>query len=313
MLTIHLLTKNNQKTIKSTLESIYPYTSQILIGDYGSTDDTIDICKSYQAKIFNVKGLPRNEARSLLLEKSKNDWNLWIEPWEILLQNPLEYKNLKENFANVRILNGQIIIWNVRLWKNKCTFVNPIYERIQVDKASYCNLVISSHGRLDPLESMAEIQKWKLDQPMSSQPYYYQACLQLAEGQYEDFLKSADYYLFSDKQLNISSIMTRYYYAMVQLMQKKNVKPALQNLNICLCAKPLMAEFWCLTGDVYYHLLHKFSLAKEFYENAIILGSKRLALDSYPMDISKYNKYPKMMIESCEKLITTNSDYLAIK
>jgi hypothetical protein len=107
--------------------------------------------------------------------------------------------------------------------------------------------------------------------------------------------------------------MTRYYYAFVQLTQKRAVRPTLQNLNICLCLKPLMAEFWCLSGDVYYHILSQFELAKEFYENALILGSKRLNDDIWPMDVSKYKKYPTMMIDSCDKILKKKADFIPIQ
>ena len=97
---------------------------------------------------------------------------------------------------------------------------------------------------------------------------------------------------------------------MLQSHHKKRVKPALQNLNLCLCAKPLMAEFWCLTGDVYYHLLHDFKKAKQFYHNAIVLGHHRLKSDKWPMDITKYNTYPSKMIESCDELLKSTKLYV---
>ena len=58
-----------------------------------------------------------------------------------------------------------------------------------------------------------------------------------------------------------------------------------------------------------YHLLKKFHQAKDFYENALILGKRRLATDKWPMDISKYGAYPKKMIESCDKIIESHSTY----
>ncbi len=105
------------------------------------------------------------------------------------------------------------------------------------------------------------------------------------------------------------SIMNRYYYALICLQKTTKVKPTLQNLSVCLSVKPLMAEFWCLLGDVYYHRLRKFDFAKEFYENAILLGSRRLKLDKWPMDVSKYKDYPEKMINSCNKIIEAKSFY----
>ena len=46
MITAHILTKNNIKTIQKTLESISGISTKILIGDYGSNDGTIEFVKN---------------------------------------------------------------------------------------------------------------------------------------------------------------------------------------------------------------------------------------------------------------------------
>ena len=51
-LTIHLVVKNNESTIKETLDSAKQLNSDILIGDLGCTDNTIEICKKYTKNIF---------------------------------------------------------------------------------------------------------------------------------------------------------------------------------------------------------------------------------------------------------------------
>jgi|694.fasta_scaffold33908_8 tetratricopeptide (TPR) repeat protein len=310
MLTVQIITKNNQKTLKSTLDSIAELRPKVLVGDYGSTDSTIDICKKYNIEIFDVSTKTRDQARMFLNSKSQNNWNLWIEPWETIIQNNFNFDKEKIQFGYVRVIHGQSLLWDIRLWRGHCKFVNPVFERIESSVGTNTGIVLSSTGGHNNNDAMDCLQKWKLESPLSAQPYYYQACLLLAEKRYEEFLSCAENYLFLEKQPTVSAIMTRYYYAMTQLMHKRAVKPTLQNLNLCLCAKPLMAEFWCLTGDVYYHLLNKFAVAKEFYENAIILGAKRLANDRWPMDISKYNKYPKMMIKSCDQLLNNNTNYV---
>lgn len=309
MITVQILTKNNQKTIQATLESLKILNPTIVVGDYSSTDDTLNICAKYNAKIYNVEGKNRSQARSFLNSQSKNDWNLWIEPWETWFQSTLSLSDINSKYGYVRVLHGQMLTWEIRLWNQSCNFINPVFEQIQASNAKSTNAILYSHGSLDDCYAMECLQQWKLENPLSSQPYYYQSCILLAQEKYDDFLTSAEHFLFLEKETTVPVVMTRYYFAMVQLLKKRAYKPALQNLNLCLCSKPLMAEFWCLTGDVYYHLLNKFNLAKEFYENAILLGSKRLASDRWPMHISKYNKYPNMMIESCEKIINTRSNF----
>ena len=312
MLTVQMLTKNNEKTILDTFESMAVFKPRFLVGDYGSTDNTLNICKRFDAEVLRFKGMPRNEARNCLAEKNKEGWNLWVEPWENVLQNFQSYQKINDDKAYVRVINGNIVTWELRLWKNKTTFINPVFENIDSNSGVSSPMILSSQGGLILDESIEILNEWKISDPISNKPYYYQACVYLAQGKYEEFMKIADHYLFLDKSISMSTTMTRYYQALVYLSHYKSVKNSLKNLNLCLCVKPLMAEFWCLTGDVYYHLLHKFEMAKEFYENALVLGQRRLNSDRWPMDISKYGKYPNMMIESCNKILKNNSDYVPV-
>lgn len=313
MITIHILTKNNESTIKSTLESLLCLNGRIIVGDFGSEDGTINLCKKFGVEIVSVKGLKRNEAREKLAKMSGGEWNLWIEPWEILFKNPFSFEKITTNTGYVRVINGNNANWEIRLWKNYCNFINPVFEIIDSSDASNSSMILISRGGPNIDNVFLLLNEWKANEPLASQPYYYQACLLLTQQKYDDFLRVAEHYLFLEKTPSMSCVMTRYYYAFVQLTQKRAVRPTLQNLNICLCLKPLMAEFWCLSGDVYYHILSQFELAKEFYENALILGSKRLNDDIWPMDVSKYKKYPTMMIDSCDKILTKKADFIPIQ
>ena len=57
-------------------------------------------------------------------------------------------------------------------------------------------------------------------------------------------------------------------------------------------------------------LYNKYPIAKELYENAIVLGGRRMSNDVWPMDVSKYEEYPQTMISSCEKLIGNESIFI---
>jgi glycosyltransferase involved in cell wall biosynthesis len=301
------LTKNNSQTIQKTLESIVGLNAKILVGDMGSNDDTIDICKQYGAQVhsFNEN---RSKARNNLLKYADNGWQFWIEPWEILVYGQATVRQVQKP-SYVTILQNKVINKEVRLWNGAIKFIQPVYERIETDTELESNVVLYSAGRPISQDIYVAIDDWKNQEPMSPQPYYYQACLLLSEGKYNEFLEIANHYLFLKPNQEMSTVMTRYYYALVQLKHKKLARPTLQNINLCLCANPLMAEFWCLMGDVFYHLIKRFDQAKEFYENAIILGSKRLKADKWPMDITKYGEYPTKMIESCNKIANTVSFY----
>lgn len=306
MLTVHILTKNNSKTIRKTLDCVQ-WADKILIADLGSTDDTLKICEEFDTRIFNMS-CPRNEARNKLIEMTSGP-TFYIEPWEALAKGHESLNNISGT-TKATIIQNKTLIKEIRAWIDKPKFINPVYETINEKNSKNSDILIYSTGRSDYDDMLSEINKWKKTFPLDTAPYYYEACTLLSMGDWKKFLYSSEYYMFLEKSQSISSTMNHYYYAMVQLMHVKKVKPTLQNLAICLSAKPLMAEFWCLAGDVHYHLVKNFSVAKELYENAILLGSKRLNNDDWPMDISKYKSYPTKMIESCNKLMESKSLYV---
>jgi hypothetical protein len=102
--------------------------------------------------------------------------------------------------------------------------------------------------------------------------------------------------------------MARYYLALVQGVVENDMKEAIQNITLCIAENPLMAEFWCLLGDMFVKM-EKFRDAIAFYENAIALGCRRHQLDFWPMHISKYDEYPKDMMEKCKKAISSATAY----
>lgn len=303
MITAQLLTKNNEECITRALQSIINCVDRIIVIDLGSSDSTVKICKKFDVDILFTEGRRDHIRNSFIV---KNDWNLVIEPWEVLTTNINQYDfyNLKDGYYYVSIIQNKHLTKEIRLWKGNAKFINSVFERLDVETERECPLVFYSSGRNDHSDILTALESWKDREIYNPAPYYYQACMLLTLGKYDDFLRIAEHYMhLLPQSTSISSVMNRYYYATVQLIHKRNYKPALQNLNLCLCARPLMAEFWCLTGDVYYHLLKNFKFAKEFYENAIILGSHRLKNDKWPMDISKYKSYPQKMVDSCEAIL----------
>ena len=51
-LTIQILVKNNESTIEECLNSILDLDCQLLIGDFGCSDRTIEICKKHKAEVY---------------------------------------------------------------------------------------------------------------------------------------------------------------------------------------------------------------------------------------------------------------------
>ena len=169
------------------------------------------------------------------------------------------------------------------------------------------NIVILSGDCAPTDRDLSLAESWVERCPTIPDPYYYRAAILLSRRKYGRFLADAEKYLFLEQSPGaaISTTMMRYYIAQVHCYNRRDHSEATRYLASCLMTRPLMAEFWCLLGDVYYHLLDAYDKAMEFYENAMVLGSRRLASDPYPMEISKYKTYPEMMIENCEKILVS--------
>ena len=315
MITIQIVTKNNKDTIEKCLQSLKTLNADIVVFDIGSTDKTIEICRKFGAKI-EKRSLNNNYAqlRNQLLGKK---WQMYLEPHEFLATgheeiNDITKSDLKNSFY-FKIVQGTIISKEIRLWNNNNKFVNPCYETLK-DKqgidTEQC-IICSNQDKIDLEQRLKIIEDWKITNPVSPDPYYYQALTLLLQGNYIEFINIANHYLFREKD-GQASVMIRYYLAMVQAYQSDELNEAIQNILTCIGVQPLMAEFWCLLGDIHYKT-KQYEKSICFYENALILGSQRLQSDRWPIDVSKYKEYPNKMIESADKIKAETKIYLPLK
>ena len=77
-LSVIILTKNEEKQIEACLKSV-SFADEIVVVDSGSTDRTLDIVKIYTDKIIKTKFTNFSSLRNLGLEKTSNDWVLYID------------------------------------------------------------------------------------------------------------------------------------------------------------------------------------------------------------------------------------------
>lgn len=308
-LTVQIITKNNEDSIKKTIDSVKSLNATIVINDLGSTDKTIAIAKSLGSNIRNYKN-NRSEIRNKLCSEFNSQWHLVLEPYEFLIGDLNPIVENKKNICYMPILVDDNLQKDIRLWNNHLNlkFKNPVFEILNCESDDEINTMI--YSKPTKIDYTKEINEWKKQEPTNVVPYYYESIMALNKGDIDTFINKAEHFLFLEQKKNsIPYVMNRYYYALVHL-NKKQYKTVLQNINLCLTVNPLMAEFWCLIGDVYYHLINDFDKAIDFYENAIILGSRRKKTSKWPMHISKYKKYPELMIESCNKIKNNVSYYL---
>lgn len=307
MITTHIIVQNDAHTIVPALQSVISL-GPILIGDIGSNDGTIQLCRQFQAEIYR---LPAKKARNTLLEKSSNDWNFFIHPWEVLAygQKEILSKSTGSSFY-IQIFQNDSISKEIRLWNKKIInkFHNPVFESLLDPQAGFLeeSCLYSKPHSIDSDQLLTEIEHWKKNQSTLPEPYYYQAMLLLNQGKFKEFLASVDNYLFR-KQTGVATVILKYYAAQVY-MHFNDFPKSVRHLIGCIAVRPLMAEYWCLLGDIYYKT-NDYKKALAFYENAIVLGRRRASLDEWPVEISKYKEYPEKMIASCKSMLEDSKDY----
>ncbi|HRW58176.1 MAG TPA: glycosyltransferase family 2 protein [Chlamydiales bacterium] len=156
MITITMLTKNNQKTLEKVLTSLKDFNEVVLV-DTGSSDNTMEIASKFPnvsiyERPFTSFGKLKNEAASL----AKNNWIFSLDSDEELsinLQKELLSLNLCDNtvyaFPFINFYNGKKINhsgWqkekHVRLYNRQNTKFSEakVHEKIITDQLTVLTL-----------------------------------------------------------------------------------------------------------------------------------------------------------------------------
>lgn len=184
-LSVCMIVKNEENNIEKCLKSIQNIADEIIIVDTGSSDNTVDICEKYNAKVIHHQwNNDFSEARNKSLEHASMGWVLFLDAdEEIPYEESLEIKKAVNNAGDIkgfylRLVNiidnvdiGDAIVF--RLFKNdpEHRFSGKMHEQIihSVQTKYGVNSVISTSIRIlhygyDP--SLANIEK-KADRNIS--------------------------------------------------------------------------------------------------------------------------------------------------
>ena len=306
MITIQTIIKHDTPDMTHFFQSVSPLKPQIVAINIGATRRCVDMCESNGAEIYRPHDhSDLSNVRNEAISKGRCEYQMFLHPWETILQGWDQLKNLNKRSYNIPVLHDTLMSKETRIWKvsTKIKFVNPVCEHLDESASEYLHCILSSTNEYDAVERLHQIRDWKQQNINNVDPYYYLALGYLTLGDYDNFLKTSVHYMHINTNKSMSSTMNKYYFALVNTYITKSFKPALQNITQCLEINPLMAEFWCLAGDVQYHLLKKYDKARHLYDNALILGSQRKQDDAWPMDISKYQEYPNKMIKICDAIV----------
>jgi|JI10StandDraft_1071094.scaffolds.fasta_scaffold437890_1 glycosyltransferase involved in cell wall biosynthesis len=156
MISVTILTKNNEETLGSVLESVKDF-DEIVILDTGSTDTTLEIAQMYpNVKIFNSSFIGFGPLHNLVASYASNDWILSLDSDEVLTPELREEINAAQlspqkvySFPFNNYFNGKHIKWcgwypdrHIRLYNKKATSFtdDKVHERIQTKGLSEVKL-----------------------------------------------------------------------------------------------------------------------------------------------------------------------------
>lgn len=112
MLTVIVITKNEESRIRACLESV-KWANEIIIVDQGSSDNTLAIAKEYNAKIFHSLSDDFSERRNLGAEKAAGDWLLYVDADERVstdLKDEL-FSIFEDSKFSAYAISRQNVIW----------------------------------------------------------------------------------------------------------------------------------------------------------------------------------------------------------
>ena len=140
-ISVVIITKNEAHIIANTLQSLQAVTDDIVIVDSGSTDETVAICKKFNAVVIETDwggyGINKNKG----IEAAKHDWVLSLDADEaidaelqksllqLVLANDHEVFNMqfKNFFCNKWIRFGEWgFDWHIRLFNRKKVHWNNV-------------------------------------------------------------------------------------------------------------------------------------------------------------------------------------------
>lgn len=148
-LSIVLITLNEESGLKACLQSL-PENAEIIVMDSGSQDGTLDIAKTFNARIYSRSFDDFASQKNAAIEKARGSWILSLDADEVLspdlsdkIKEISEADQVEENgfsigrrlvFLGRRMRFGKTRDFPLRFFKNgKGSFNNAIHEVLVVD------------------------------------------------------------------------------------------------------------------------------------------------------------------------------------
>ena len=134
------IVKNEEKNLSKSIESLIKSVDELIIVDTGSTDQTIEIAKSFNAKIINYEWKDDfSEPRNLAIENAAGEWIIMIDADEYFIK-PKKIRRAFKNFKSDAVFIPRI---DIDTDHNNKPLNRDIYVRIfrNVDYLRYQGLI----------------------------------------------------------------------------------------------------------------------------------------------------------------------------
>lgn len=307
---IVIIYKNNKDTIKESIESTGGLCKDLILISQESSDGTNEIVNSMGLN-FKEESSKKTKAeiKNELLQENENEYLFFLNPNEKIIKS----ENIKTNKDAIRVnvINDDVLTKEIRISNHKCKWENPVFESIYTKDfhiSSFYIKIIKNNKENNKLS----IESWEKSKPLSLRPKYYKTMNYLAENNYDRFIAESNNYMHLDRSTDEGTVMMAYYRSLINLYYKDNYLDSIKDIVFCLSCNPQMSEFWCLLGDFYFKLKN-IDKSASFYENALIIASKRDFNDEWPVFLSKYKTHPERMIGLCKKyaedIRSSNKEY----
>lgn len=129
MLTVVVLTKNEELCIADCLESVKGFADEILIIDDRSEDRTVEIAKKMGAKTLNYKSESFSDKRNYAMDNAKSNWVLYLDADERATDAfKKEVEVTLGNYREDNEINGYFIRRNNFYYGQEWGFVDKMHR-----------------------------------------------------------------------------------------------------------------------------------------------------------------------------------------
>ena len=134
-ISVCMLVKNEADRLVKSLPLLSIF-EEVLVYDSGSTDESIDICKKYHAKVIQGEWLGFSETRKKLFAQASQPWIFWLDADEVVTPDlskeirAINFESLtctgfeinrKVYFENQWVHHGEWFPnWNIRIFHSDC-------------------------------------------------------------------------------------------------------------------------------------------------------------------------------------------------